>query len=68
MSIQEYEQALQGKIILPTDKLYVEKCHIFNSAIQSKPAAIIVCGTDVFALDLMTTRMRKRCSLRHNAV
>ena len=43
MSIQEYEQALQGKIILPTDELYEEKGHIFNSAIQSKPAAIILC-------------------------
>lgn len=46
MSIQQYEQALQGKILLPTNELYEEKLQIFNSAIQSKPAAIIVCETE----------------------
>ena len=46
MSIQQYEQALQGKLLLPTNELYEEKCQIFNSAIQSKPAVIIVCETE----------------------
>lgn len=46
MSIQQYEQALQGKLLLPTNELYEEKCQIFNSAVQSKPAAIIVCETE----------------------
>ena len=46
MSIQQYEQALQGKLLLPTNELYEEKCQIFNSAIQPKPAVIIVCETE----------------------
>ena len=46
MSIQKYEQALQGKILLPSNELYEEKLQIFNSAIKSKPAAIIACETE----------------------
>ena len=46
MSIQQYEEALKGKLLLPTNELYEEKRQIWNSAIQSKPAAIIVCETE----------------------
>lgn len=34
MSIQQYEQALQGKILFPTNELYEERRQIWNSAIQ----------------------------------
>ena len=46
MSIQQYEQALQGKLVLPTSELYDEKRQIWNSAVQSKPEAIIICETE----------------------
>ena len=46
MSIQQYEEALQGKLLLPTNELYEEKRQIWNSAVQTKPAAIVVCKTE----------------------